>query len=271
VLGVDAAGIVAEVGPGVTNLKKGDRVVTMLHLGKGISTGCYQAYSIATAEQTGKIPDNISFEQAATIPLGLITVVVGFKNLGLAEKQVDGESLLVWGGSSSVGAFAVQYAKMLGYTVFATASPHNHEYVKSLGADHVFDHKDTNVAEQIRDATNGKLKLAFDAISENGTTLTCTKALSSEGGRVMVVNASADKFPENIQTIMMYAADTHNGAAKEIGKRTWANIEEWLRSGVIKPNPVKIMENGLLDVERGFELQKQGKVSGQKLVYSIKN
>ncbi len=270
-MGVDVAGVVAEVGQGVTNFKKGDRVVTMLHIAKNHSTGAYQTYSIATADQTAKIPDNITFEQAATLPLGLITVVVGFKDLDIAEKKVDGEPILVWGGSSSVGAYAIQYAKLLGYTVLTTASPHNFEYVKSLGADQVFDHRDANVVENIRNATNGKLKLVYDAISANGTTTTASQTLSSEGGKVLVVLNVNEKFPENVSIIRTFAADTHTDKARDLGKRTWASVEEWLRSGLIKPNPVKIVENGLLGVEHGFALQKQGKVSGEKLVYRIKD
>jgi NADPH:quinone reductase-like Zn-dependent oxidoreductase len=243
----------------------------MMQIGKGDSTGAYQTHSIATADQSAKISDNITFEQAATVPLGLITTVVGFKDLGIAEKKVVGEPILIWGGSSSVGAYAVQYAKLLGYTVFATSSPHNFEYVKSLGASQVFDYRDPEVTEKIRNATNGKLKIVFDSISEDGTALTSSKALSSEGGKLLVVNPAEEKFPENVQVIRTFAADTFSEKARDIGKRTWAQVEEWLRSGTIKPNPVKIVENGLLGVEHGLDLQKNGKVSGQKLVYRIKD
>lgn len=113
--------------------------------------------------------------------------------------------VLVWGGSSSVGAYAIQVLHLSGYKVVTTASPSNEEYVKSFGADIVLDyHDEENVVEEIKKATDGKLSLVVECvpflfdnisdsqmtcstISENHSTELAVKAFGPDGGIITTV------------------------------------------------------------------------------------
>lgn len=95
--------------------------------------------------------------------------------------------VLVYGGSSSVGLFAVQLAKFAGYKVIATCSPKNFELVKQHGADVVVDYRDTDLAAQrIEEATSGTLTVALDCISEGDSAVICVQSLTNDGERTVV-------------------------------------------------------------------------------------
>lgn len=122
------------------------------------------------------IPDSLSFEEAAVLPLAISTAAAGLYQKSVLElpfpstnPQPTGKTLLVWGGSSSVGATAIQLAVASGVKVVATASRKNHDFVKSLGAVAVVDYKSPNVVEELLaaiDQQGGGLVGAYDAISE---------------------------------------------------------------------------------------------------------
>jgi NADPH:quinone reductase-like Zn-dependent oxidoreductase len=78
--------------------------------------------------------------------------------------------LLIYGGSTATGALAIQYAKLSGATVIVTCSPHNFDYVKSLGAIAAFDYKDPNCSQQIKDFSKDSITHAFDCVSEGQST-----------------------------------------------------------------------------------------------------
>lgn len=110
-------------------------------------SGSFQNYSIALAQATTPLPDNIAFESAAVIPLALSTAAAGlYQSDGLkltlptSNPKSTGKTLLVWGGSSSVGATVIQLARASGLEIVATASERNFDLVKKLGANEVFDY-----------------------------------------------------------------------------------------------------------------------------------
>ncbi|KAK9470918.1 chaperonin 10-like protein [Dipodascopsis tothii] len=158
VLGSDAAGEVVEVGSDVTTFKKGDRVTGLCFgwaLGK-FEQGGFQTYSVLTSSMTAKIPDDMSFADASTIPLGLTTAACGFyqeEYLDLPYPTLSpaptGKTLLIWGGASSVGCCAIQLAVSSGYEVITVASPKNFELLKSIGATDVFDYNSPTVNEDV--------------------------------------------------------------------------------------------------------------------------
>ncbi|MDG4657134.1 zinc-binding dehydrogenase [Ectobacillus antri] len=165
ILGLDVAGVIAEVGEGVTEWKKGDRVV---YHGDWIRPGGYAQYSITTAQTVSRIPDSVSFEDAAAIPTAGYTAYQAlFRKLPLERIH----TILIHGGAGGVGGFGVQLAKLAGKTVISTASAHNHEYVKSLGADYVIDYREENVKERIMEITNGRgVDAVVDAVSRQSAT-----------------------------------------------------------------------------------------------------
>ncbi len=161
VIGGDVAGQVVEVGKKVTRLAPGDRV---LGLALGLershnraAEGAFQHYTVLKQHMVSPIPDDLSFERAAVLPMALATAATGlFQNEHLAlplptlEAPERADTVLVWGGSSSVGSNAIQLSRCAGYRVITTASPHNFDYVRSLGAHAVVDyHSHTAIDELV--------------------------------------------------------------------------------------------------------------------------
>jgi len=272
VLGVDTAGTVEEVGEGVTNVKKGDRVYTYLMVGKDARLGGYQEYSITDGDLLGRLPANVSFAEGCTLGLGSVTAAVGlFHNLKIpfgGPASVD--TILIWGGASSVGAYAVQFAKLSGFkNIIATASAKNFDYVKSLGATHVFDYKDPKCIEDIKVASQNNLSLAFDAV---GATKDCIAALGQNGGNVATSlgNSVPKELPSNVKAEGCFAGYIYNDPeGHKLGQLMYHSIDAWLRCGHYKPNKVTAIPNGLAGIVDGHHKMKSGDVSATKLVYTI--
>ncbi|MEQ9425769.1 MAG: NAD(P)-dependent alcohol dehydrogenase [Cyclobacteriaceae bacterium] len=131
-MGVDFAGTVVETGKEVTKFKIGDEVF-------GGATGAFGEYVVASEDWGIALkPPNVSFEEAASVPIAAITALQALRNHG--EIQA-GQKVLINGASGGVGTFAVQIAKSLGAEVTGVCSTRNQEMVRSLGADHMFDYK----------------------------------------------------------------------------------------------------------------------------------
>lgn len=151
VLGYDAAGVVAKVGPGVKDLKEGDEVYYTPEI-FGNPHGTYAEYTPVPAGIVAKKPKNLSFAEAAAIPLAGGTAWEAVVRR-LAVRP--GETVLVMGGAGGVGSFAVQFAKAAGAYVIATASAENLPVLKELGADLALDYRGP-WAEEVLKATEGQ-------------------------------------------------------------------------------------------------------------------
>jgi NADPH:quinone reductase-like Zn-dependent oxidoreductase len=160
VLGEDVAGEVEEVGPGVTRFAVGDRVVAYaVGMEKGrrhAPEGGFQSRVIVRTDLAAPIPDALGFDAAAVLPLGISTAASGLfgaGQLGLrmpgATTPPTGETVVVWGGSTSVGLNAIQLAVVAGYDVVTTASPRNHALVTGLGASRAFDYRSATAVQDI--------------------------------------------------------------------------------------------------------------------------
>jgi NADPH:quinone reductase-like Zn-dependent oxidoreductase len=130
VRGTDVAGVVQQIGPGVTMFKPGDEVF-------GSSDGSYAEYSKASEDALALKPANLSFEQAAAVPMAGTVALQAVRDHG---KVGPGTSVLVNGASGGIGTFAVQIAKALGAHVTAVASTRNLDLLRSIGADEVIDY-----------------------------------------------------------------------------------------------------------------------------------
>ncbi|MBT1089999.1 NAD(P)-dependent alcohol dehydrogenase [Streptomyces sp. Tu102] len=130
VRGRDFAGVVEAVGSGVTGLKPGDEVY-------GEADGAFAEYVCARADEVGPKPANLTFEQAAAIPLAGNTALIGLRDVARVQ---PGQTLLVNGASGGVGTFAVQLGKAYGAEVTAVCSTRNVDMVRSLGADRIIDY-----------------------------------------------------------------------------------------------------------------------------------
>jgi NADPH:quinone reductase-like Zn-dependent oxidoreductase len=141
ILGLEFAGVVEQVGAGVDGYRRGDEV-----FGRGTAT--YAELAIAKADAVARKPQQLSFEQAAAIPIGGGAAWTALFDVAGVEA---GQHVLVQGAAGGVGMFAVQLAHWKGAHVSGTASAKNRDYVQSLGADVVIDYTSTRFEDVVRD------------------------------------------------------------------------------------------------------------------------
>lgn len=153
ILGTVFSGIVEEVGDRITSFRIGDRLF-------GEAEGTYTEY-LAVKEDTviAKIPENLSFKEAAAIPYGVLTALPFLRDTGSIKK---GDRVLVNGASGSVGSYGVQLAKYYGAEVTGVCSTANVGMVQSLGADHVIDYKKEDFTK-----SDDRWDIIFDAVGKS--------------------------------------------------------------------------------------------------------
>lgn len=142
IMGNEFAGVVEKTGSKVAGFKKGDRVYARMPLDK---IGAFAEYASVRADALAKIPDYLSFEEAASVPLTALTAWQAYE---LMSVQKDGK-LFISGGTGSVGAMAIPIAKSLGLTVITNGSGDNEERVRALSADQFIDYRKENYADII--------------------------------------------------------------------------------------------------------------------------
>ena len=179
VLGSDMAGEVLTVGEGVTRFRPGDEVFGF------VGAGAFAEYVSAPEDVLGLMPANLSFQQAATVPLAAMTALQGLRDVGEISA---GQKVLIVGASGGVGTFAVQIAKWFGAEVTGVCSTKNLELVRSIGAGHVIDYTQ-------EDFTGGGQ--AYDLIFQlAGTTSPsdCRRVLTPKGRLVLSSGDSPGRF-----------------------------------------------------------------------------
>ncbi|WP_017186128.1 NADP-dependent oxidoreductase [Alkalibacillus haloalkaliphilus] len=184
ILGWDSAGVVEEVGEGVTDFKVGDRVFTRPQL---TNRGTYAEYIVTEADILAHIPENISFNEAASVPL---TALTAWQCLFDFADLQEGQKVLVHAGAGGVGVMAIQLAKNAGAYVATTASTKNVEFLQSLGADEVIDYKKENFYDVLEDydvvldALGGDIQeRSFDVLKDGGTLVSIAQPPSEEKGQ----------------------------------------------------------------------------------------
>ncbi|HEV2659660.1 MAG TPA: NADP-dependent oxidoreductase [Ktedonobacteraceae bacterium] len=148
--GADLAGIVEKVGAGVTAFQPGQAV-----FGRS-SQGSYAEYALAPADALALKPANLSFDEAATIPVGATTACQALFDHGNLQ---PGQRVLILGGAGGVGLFAVQFARWKGAHVISTVSASNVDFVRSLGAGTVIDYTKAHLEDEVHD-----VDLVFDTV-----------------------------------------------------------------------------------------------------------
>ncbi|EAW06525.1 zinc-binding alcohol dehydrogenase family protein [Aspergillus clavatus NRRL 1] len=287
-VGCDYAGIVEEVGKDVQKpFKKGDRICGFAHGSNAVQPedGTFAEYIVVKGDLQTHIPDNLSFQEAASLGVGITTVGQSlYQSLKLAwptEPIKNAEPILIYGGSSATGTLAIQFAKLSGYKVLTTCSPRNFDLVKSLGADAAFDYNDASAAAEIRKDTDNKLKLALDTISLESSAKFCDEALSTEGGEYSsLLPLKVERANVNGRSTLAYTAIGEafkfgpqpfpaRPEDSEFAQKFWSLAEKLLAEGKIKVHQVKVCSGGLKGVLDGLQSMREGKVSGEKLVYNV--
>lgn len=290
VIGSDVAGIVAKVGPGVsTGLVPGVRVIAFAsnfyHDGLP-EYGAFQKLVLAQAEGVVALPDNLSFEQGAVFPLAVMTALTAWTTIGISldtrYTPQDKQAVLIWGGASSVGTFAVQSARMLGFTVYVTASSQNHEYMKTLGAHAVFDYKDSNVVSQIvRQAQKDGVKLnTAHCVVDDSLQPTLDVLMQTKGDAPAKV-AHSPNLPQdhptldnttilfNFPPVLSFSGQDTTVRDKHMYRCFNGWLAEGLKSNTVVPSPpIQVEAGGLEGINSALDKLKAG-VSATKIVIPI--
>ncbi len=310
VIGSDVAGEVVEVGEAVTRFRVGDRV-----LGHAVGTdkdsntaaeGAFQEYTVVLERMAAAIPDTLSYESACVLPLTVSTASSGLfqkDQLGLkhpsANADPTGETVLIWGGSTSVGSNAIQLAVAAGYDVITTASPRNVDYVTSLGASQVFDYNSPAVVQDIVAAFQGRTLAGALAIGTGSAELCVDVVHACAGGKFVSIASTPVSFaglagedrprfalprllarlvaanvslqmrtrPRGISSKFIF------GTSLKDNEVSTAIYQDFLPSALAEgrytaaPEP-SVVGHGLRDVQNALDIQRKG-VSAQKVVVSL--
>ena len=226
ILGADLAGRVEAVGSNVKQFKPDDEVFGYLPSATG--RGTFAEYVCANENAITLKPANLSFEQAAAVPLAAMTALQGLRDKGNIQ---PGQKVLINGASGGVGTFAVQIAKAFGAEVTAVCSTRNLEMVRSLGADHVIDYK-------VEDFTqNGQQYDLILAVNGYHPISDYLRALKPEGTYVVAGGSMAQLF----QAASYGKRISRTGNQKIVvlslvqSQKDLNSIKELLESGKIMP------------------------------------
>ena len=190
--GHEFAGVIEAAGNNVSDFQVGQRVVGTT---TGLSVGANAEYlCLPVNGKSGlilPIPDNVSFEQAAALPVGGMTALFLLQK----GKIQAGQKVLVYGASGSVGTYAVQLAKHFGAEVTGVCSSSNLEMAKSIGADHVIDYTVEDVS-----ASGNQYDLVFDAVGK--LPADSRKAILAPGGELVSIKGMTSESTENLALLL---------------------------------------------------------------------
>lgn len=285
VLGSDVAGTVVKCGPEVPadTPQPGARVAayaTAFFHQSDSDFGAFQKFVLVDVERATPLPDSTGFSEGSVLPMSVAVALVGWHVLGIPRdtsyKPEDKQGILVWGASTSVGSAAVQSAKLLGFRVYATSSPSNHDYLKTIGADQTFDYKSANIVSEV-----------VYAARTDGVSLHC--CFLGQGSLEPVANilrqlrsdcipkiASAPIVPPEAKDLegveVIFISPPMNDSKELYSLYHWVFMEwlkEKLATGEYVPSPrTKVVGKGLEDIDKALDELKQG-VSGTKLVVEL--
>jgi len=181
-LGGDIAGVVSEVGAGVTQFKVGDKVFGQASAVAG-NSGAFAEFAATSAGQIALAPTSIDFQKAASLPLvgvSALQVVAGHLNVQ------PGQKLFIHGGAGGIGSLAIQIAKHLGAYVATTATGGGLEFVRHLGADQVIDYKQQKFSDVLHD-----FDAVFDAVG--GEDFSLALGVLKRGGKAVSMTQPPDE------------------------------------------------------------------------------
>jgi len=293
ILGSDAAGVIASIELDVSGFAVGDRVFFQGIIGKyGSST--FQQFCKMPAVLVSKTPSNISDEQAACISLTTMAAVTAFygnDGYGLApprdkegEKAGKGKAIVVIGGASSVGQYAIQLARLSGFErIITNASPTNQEFFKGFGA-HIVPDRTRPSPEDFK-AVIGEfpLELVFDAISAKATkalAVQIVQAAKTATNQVVTLHAvhsevidpdtaalSRSKEPDvGMKQVLSIGSTPALRHLSEPMAKNLRGENGYIAKGLLTPNRLHVVSGGLVAVEEALALNKKG-VSGVKVIF----
>ncbi|WP_461012432.1 SDR family NAD(P)-dependent oxidoreductase, partial [Streptomyces capparidis] len=233
VMGSEAAGVVVEVGEGVTHLAPGDRVL-------GFVTGGLGPLAVTDARVVTRMPEGWSFEQAASVPVVFLTAYYGLVDLAGVKA---GETVLVHAGAGGVGMAAIQLARHLGAKVFATASPGKWDVLRSLGLGEsvIASSRDLEFRERFLSATDGRgVDVVLNSLA--GEFVDASLDLLPHGGRFLELGKTDIRAEEELAQArpdITYRAYSPGDGGLDRVREILGTILELFEAGVLAPLPVR--------------------------------
>lgn len=214
-LGSDISGIVEQIGPNVRHLSVGDPVY-------GVSnpnfTGGYAEYAVASESTLSLKPKSLDWPAAASAPIVAVTAWQALFDYATARA---GQSVLILGAAGNVGAYAVQLAHHAGLTIFATASPEDHDHLRSLGATQVIDYKSANLSNALP-----LVDIVLDAVGGSARDAALTQ-IKPGGILVSIVSPIGPTPAPNIRGIFFLV---------DVTSQRLRTLTDLFDSGQLKPN-----------------------------------
>lgn len=282
ILGGDAAGIVAKTGADVKDFKAGDRVVSWpmavetndewVRKGKAGQSpswqyfgmhrnGSYAEYMAIPASSLLHLPDNVSFEDAACLPVAGLTAYHAVKSVADLQK---GDTFFIWGGTSGVGIIAIQLARSIGAEIFATAGyEHKISHLKKMNIDHIFNHRtESAIDDEVLKLTGGKgIDVVLDYVGPEA--FPKNFKMVKKGGKILFCGILTGReamvslhqtYLRHLSLLGLYLGEKHE-------------LEELVKlvsEGKVKPHIGETL--ALKDAARAHELITEGKVIGKVIL-----
>jgi NADPH:quinone reductase-like Zn-dependent oxidoreductase len=252
--GVDVAGVVEAVGKSVTRFKVGDAVF-------GSCKGSFAEYTHAQESKLARKPENVTFEDAASLPVAGLTALQGLRDNGRIQ---PGQEVLINGASGGVGTFAVQIAKSFGAEVTGVCGTRNVEFVKSLGADRVIDYTREDFTE-----TSERYDILFDNMGNHP--LLAYRRILKPKGRCVIVGGPKSMWPilgHALQAVVLswFVSQKLGMMLAKVNSEDLAKLGELMQSGKVKA--VIDRRYSLSEVPQAMAYAEEGHTRG-KVVISV--
>ncbi|GLY47190.1 type I polyketide synthase [Lentzea sp. NBRC 102530] len=232
-MGLEGAGVVLEVGAGVTDLAPGDRVM-------GMFSAAFAPVAVADRRQVCRIPDGWSYTQAAGVPLVYLTALYALDDLGGLQA---GEKVLIHAAAGGVGMAATQVAQLLGAEVFGTASTGKWDVLRAAGLDddHIASSRTTDFEQQFTAATDGRgVDVVLNALSGEFVDSSLRLVARGTGGRFLEMGKTDVRDADVVaaeHSVRYRAFDLIEAGFDRIGELL-TRLYDWFNAGDLRPLPV---------------------------------
>ncbi|KAG7660508.1 uncharacterized protein J8A68_005927 [[Candida] subhashii] len=281
--GRESSGTVVKLGEQVTDVKIGDDVIVSSTSYRDTRTSTFQQYTAIDSRLVWKLPKEFSYEDGATIGVGLVTAgVILFNSFGfeLAKdpKKLKGGSILIWGGATVVGIYLTQLAKLYGLTVISIAGLSHEKYLKSLGADYLIDRhlSEEEITEKVKEvAGEGGIQYGVDCVSKQTSTLVLNildsvhKKDDTDDNKAKFAGIVGvpKEHPESVEIKEVIIKRFHEDIS--FGKEFIEITSDYLETEKIKPVRYRQYKGGLHIIDEALkDLENKG-AKGEKYVVSV--
>jgi NADPH:quinone reductase-like Zn-dependent oxidoreductase len=290
VAGCDYAGHVTKVGKNSgQRWKVGDRIAGFVHGGLYPDVGSFAEYLKVDGDLAWKIPETMSYAEAATYGVPAATAMLALAYLDIPwadiekghDLQTDQSPILIYSGGSNVGLFAIQLAKRAGLKVVVTASPRSFDLVKQYGADAVYDYRSPTAAGEITKAYPN-ITRALDCYSEGGSTTFCANVLKTGKVVTLLDPGKPNKPGIEYKFLMVYTVFGQQfrilaplgpsfpvvPSDRQALCQFYAGLPR-LCHDVVKPPPITTTQGGFKEIFEGLNTLRKGEGRGTKLVVEL--